>query len=168
MTDKCYLYFIKCLDKRINPVKIGISKNPELRIETLQVGCPYPLKLIVTIECKSRGHAENLENQLHKVFRFACLGGEWFKGDVITLKRVEPLIADGLVIEKRSKDIIFGNKKEQRIKRLQDQNYKLKKKIEQAESNHKAEIEKLKAEFDADLDAALDTMTVNNSFLQDH
>uniref|UniRef100_A0A6H1ZYZ5 Bacteriophage T5 Orf172 DNA-binding domain-containing protein n=1 Tax=viral metagenome TaxID=1070528 RepID=A0A6H1ZYZ5_9ZZZZ len=66
------LYFVQQGTR--GPVKIGISKEPEERIKVLQTGNPKKLRLIWTINPKSK----NVENTLHRVFLDERLEGEWF------------------------------------------------------------------------------------------
>jgi len=61
-------------------IKIGRSKHPKKRLEQLQTGCPYPLRLILVLE--NQGH---IERDLHKrLERGKTRGGEeWFDYDVL-------------------------------------------------------------------------------------
>ena len=77
--SKCYVYIIECNSPCYKPVKIGIAKNPESRIETLQTGCPFDLRLITKIERPSRKAAHDLESFIHDKFKKYRMNGEWFK-----------------------------------------------------------------------------------------
>ncbi|AUR91226.1 coil containing protein [Vibrio phage 1.228.O._10N.261.49.C1] len=77
--SKCYVYIIECNSPCFKPVKIGIAKNPESRMETLQTGCPFDLRLITKIEMPSRKAAHDLESFLHSKFKNLRMSGEWFK-----------------------------------------------------------------------------------------
>jgi hypothetical protein len=59
-------------------VKIGKANNVAKRVETLQTGSPYPLKLLVTVPCRSEKHAEYLEQMAHRIFKPYRIRGEWF------------------------------------------------------------------------------------------
>jgi hypothetical protein len=72
-----YVYFIKT-DATPVMIKIGKARNPDDRMATLQTGCPYELKLIGTILCKSDMHAEACEKRLHREFKLERRRGEWF------------------------------------------------------------------------------------------
>lgn len=73
-----FVYFIKT--EALPPmVKIGKARNPEERMATLQTGCPYELKLIGTVTCRSDMHAEAAEKRLHAHFQAERTRGEWFR-----------------------------------------------------------------------------------------
>lgn len=65
-----YLYFIGCGDA----VKIGISSDPNARLETLAAGAPGKLDLIAMIP-----KAGNLETECHKRLAHLHIHGEWFR-----------------------------------------------------------------------------------------
>ena len=73
-----YVYFIKTL---ANPpmLKIGKASNPEERLSQLQTGCPYELKIVGRIKCKSESHALEIEKSAHQVCRTWFVRGEWFR-----------------------------------------------------------------------------------------
>ncbi len=72
-----YVYLIKCMDKS-GFIKVGMANNVESRMAALQIGCPYKLELIISIKCKSRRHAYNIENRIHKASKKYRVRGEWF------------------------------------------------------------------------------------------
>lgn len=63
------LYFIACGDA----VKIGMSSNPESRLESLATGAPGPLILLAQIPCA--GHRET---ECHHRLTHLHLHGEWY------------------------------------------------------------------------------------------
>lgn len=67
------LYLIGAPD--IDAIKIGISDNPDERLHTLQVGNPYSLRVLHTIEVADAALAENA---IHRVLETHRLRGEWF------------------------------------------------------------------------------------------
>lgn len=67
-----YVYFIRMGDD--GPVKIGIAKDPQGRLRDLQVGCPFPLKLLATVS----GGMEK-EQRLHEELQEFRMEGEWFQ-----------------------------------------------------------------------------------------
>jgi hypothetical protein len=73
-----YVYFIRC---KSNPpmVKIGKAKDPDGRMEYLQTGCPFNLKLLGSLPCRSEEHSREIEKALHNMFRRDHHRGEWFK-----------------------------------------------------------------------------------------
>lgn len=64
------LYIMKCGKS----IKIGRGNDPELRRDTLQIGCPHPIKILAVFE--NRG-AE--EKPLHRRFDPHRGIGEWFR-----------------------------------------------------------------------------------------
>jgi hypothetical protein len=66
------LYVVQCGDF----FKIGIATNPATRLVELQVGCPFPLKLLGTRSCVDAGFEEDV---LHLRFDQYRTRGEWFK-----------------------------------------------------------------------------------------
>jgi predicted GIY-YIG superfamily endonuclease len=72
MSRKDKLYIMQCN----NYIKIGVSKNPERRIKSLQTGNPYKIKLILAIEDSA---AYDLEYQFHKYYEKEKSVGEWFE-----------------------------------------------------------------------------------------
>lgn len=67
-----YLYFIRC--GKNGPIKIGIARDPQKRLVTLQIGNPRRLVLIGTLE-----DCADLERRLHEHFAADHIGGEWFR-----------------------------------------------------------------------------------------
>lgn len=75
-----YLYFIR--SGRSGPIKIGVAKNVESRMDNLQTGNPIQLILIAKMKCDGKAHAYNLEAYLHKIYRNRKIRGEWFSGEI--------------------------------------------------------------------------------------
>lgn len=65
-----FLYFIQCGDA----IKIGISSDPEIRLETLATGAPGKLTLIAMIK-----NCGDKENYCHKYLSHLRIHGEWFR-----------------------------------------------------------------------------------------
>jgi hypothetical protein len=63
-------YFIGAED---GPVKIGVTTNASQRLESLQTGCPYPVRLLAIIHA-----GRSLERAYHRYFDQHRLSGEWF------------------------------------------------------------------------------------------
>jgi len=61
------------------PVKIGVAYSPERRLQSLQCGNAYRLRLIGTIKPKSPRGAYRVESMLHGAFADDRLEGEWFR-----------------------------------------------------------------------------------------
>lgn len=67
-----WVYFIG--ERPEGPVKIGVSRNPQLRITGLQVGSHAELELLCTV----RGDA-TIEAIMHSAFAPDHIRGEWFR-----------------------------------------------------------------------------------------
>jgi hypothetical protein len=74
------VYFIHSKEARC--LKIGISNNPEKRLQALQTGSPHKLEILKTQETND---ARKLERELHETFADFRLNGEWFSDDVLEL-----------------------------------------------------------------------------------
>lgn len=71
-------------------MKIGKARDPEQRLRDLQTGCPYQLKIIAKIKCRSDRHALEVERLAHKYFDRYRMRGEWFKcSDFVVMKAWE-------------------------------------------------------------------------------
>jgi len=68
-----YIYLIQSQEDGY--YKIGISKNPNKRLLTLQTGNSSPLKLINTYQTE---FAEKIEGTLHRRYKHLHKEGEWF------------------------------------------------------------------------------------------
>jgi hypothetical protein len=58
--------------------KVGVSSNPGVRVNSLQIGCPYKIELQYTIECES---PYKLEKAIHDRYSNRDGFGEWFQLD---------------------------------------------------------------------------------------
>lgn len=67
------------------PVKIGVSVYPPARLEQLQVGCPFPLRIIKSFPATKTV----TEKGLHARFAAYRLHGEWFQEDILALLEKE-------------------------------------------------------------------------------
>ncbi len=74
-----YVYLIQAGNKKIDPVKVGFSKDPERRVKDLQTGNPKPLRLLMKIKCNDDKHARKLEKTLHEMLGNQNIHLEWFK-----------------------------------------------------------------------------------------
>jgi len=70
--------------------KIGVSKNPEVRLRNLQTGNPHTLHLLKTFPC--RVPAYKAERIIHNHLSHVHVRGEWFQiptdDAVVNLARV--------------------------------------------------------------------------------
>ena len=83
----CYVYFILNYDSKA--VKIGIAKNVQRRIDSIQTSSPSELELLGKIKAKSDSKARELEKSLHKTFDKYHIRGEWFKANVELLNYIQ-------------------------------------------------------------------------------
>ena len=72
-----------------NRIKIGISKNPNLRMKELSTGSGDVIHLVAI--WKTKDDAAYVENYLHKTFKQYRVNGEWFTRDV-TVDMIEDAI----------------------------------------------------------------------------
>ena len=82
----CYLYLISCKGFQ----KIGVADNPIDRMASLQIGCPFKLRLVCTCSFNSRTAAMHAETGIHAKLNKYNAHGEWFKlpkDKVIALKQ---------------------------------------------------------------------------------
>lgn len=63
------------------PIKIGKSKDPHARLAALQVGAPYPLRVLLIVE--------EPEHKLHRRFKADRLQGEWFRPSSDLLRYIQ-------------------------------------------------------------------------------
>jgi hypothetical protein len=77
-----YVYFIRAGVGKRKPIKIGVAKSIQKRMENLQIANHEELSLVACIPCKTRKEAEFIEKGLHKRFARKHIRGEWFKGDI--------------------------------------------------------------------------------------
>jgi len=59
-------------------VKIGHSKNPQKRLTSHQISCPYELWILAQLPVKN---PKDVEEALHERFDYARERGEWFDLD---------------------------------------------------------------------------------------
>jgi hypothetical protein len=76
-----FVYLIRCGNSDF--YKIGKATNVKSRRDNLQIGCPYYLQVVATLETSN---PQYLEKRLHKRFEAKRTYGEWFK---LTLAEVE-------------------------------------------------------------------------------
>lgn len=75
--QSAFIYIIQCCDAN-GYVKIGVTTdNTVLRAATLQVGCPYELKVMASFHVN--GNLKTIEMIIHKQLERFLFRGEWFK-----------------------------------------------------------------------------------------
>jgi hypothetical protein len=76
---KSYVYAIYEDTDIPKHVKIGKALDVADRLDGLQTGNPNKLKIAAVIECKSEQHAYAIESDLHRIYSYLHIRGEWFK-----------------------------------------------------------------------------------------
>lgn len=64
-------------------IKIGVSKDPELRLKTLKTGNDCPLSLLYTLEAEDRDEAYLIEKCLHSKYAENQIISEWFSDAIL-------------------------------------------------------------------------------------
>lgn len=96
-----FVYAIGARDdhRRVLPIKIGQSINPEARCKSLQSGSPLPLSILALWRPVSGAHAASIEQSLHRRFSDKNVYGEWF---FVTIDEVDDYLSRRVVGEKGS------------------------------------------------------------------
>jgi len=75
-----YVYFLRAGNR--GAIKIGMAKDVDSRIATLQTGNAFKLNILALIHCSSEDEARYLEAKFHKRFASQRIRGEWFTGSI--------------------------------------------------------------------------------------
>lgn len=88
--DDCHIYVVAASNgaSPIKPVKVGISRDPVERLQSLQAASPIPLILFSSIAAPSREVARSLEAAFHIQHADSRLHGEWFNLDPFEATRL--------------------------------------------------------------------------------
>ncbi|MEM9220491.1 MAG: GIY-YIG nuclease family protein [Cyanobacteria bacterium P01_F01_bin.150] len=84
-----FVYFI--LNSDSSAIKIGMAKNLERRLKSLQTSSPAKLELIRSVQVSSQGEARELEKLLHQKFEHIRITGEWFRAESELIHYIESL-----------------------------------------------------------------------------
>ena len=84
-THWVYVFAHKSYAGLVGPVKVGISKDVNGRLSTIQTSCPNPIDLAYVFECPNRSVAREIERCFHETQKEKRSHGEWFN--------FEPVIA---------------------------------------------------------------------------
>lgn len=84
-------------------IKIGVSINPEDRVESLKIGSP-DIELIMTFDGDRK-----LEKKLHKLFLNDLLGHEWFKYSDGMFDKIKDCV-DKYIVKENKTDTIVAKK----------------------------------------------------------
>jgi hypothetical protein len=74
----CYIYIVEAAGL----LKVGWSDNPAQRIQSLQVGSPFPLRLVHSFPCPSY-EAMAIETAAHRALADRHVRGEWHDAEVM-------------------------------------------------------------------------------------
>ena len=86
------IYFIQCGEN--GPIKIGQSDNPKERLEQLQTGSPYKLKLLWVYKGD-----QFTEQEIQDKFTLLHIRGEWFKPSKDIFNFIEHQLVNNYEIE---------------------------------------------------------------------
>lgn len=73
--------YVYVMGRKDGPVKVGISTNPQSRLNGIQTGCPFRIKILHLEPMHDRAHAIWHEENFHAVYSQDRLIGEWFNID---------------------------------------------------------------------------------------
>lgn len=105
----CFLYFIQAEEQ--GPIKIGIAKNVENRLKSLQSSNPEKLKVLKKFKLSSRDKAKELELRFHRFFRHTRIIGEWFRYKPFSVRYIKDLFLeeDEIYTKSRTVEDVFFN-----------------------------------------------------------
>lgn len=105
----CYVYFIEGQGTgKTRPVKVGVARNPEKRLNELQTGNHLELKIKGTIELKNSAEAFKAEKILHRHLRKYGSYGEWFIVNPMRIRKaITQIRRKGLLLEE-TKNFLYG------------------------------------------------------------
>lgn len=89
-----FVYFISNADSQA--IKIGIAKNVERRLKSLQTASPAKLQVLKALQVNGLKAAQKLERALHQQFRHLRLSGEWFRADSELVKYINEYFSNGV------------------------------------------------------------------------
>jgi hypothetical protein len=72
-------HFVYIVSSTRHYFKVGVARNPEQRLASLQTGNPEALHIEALIKCPSEKAAYGLESVLHRRFVRRHMRNEWFK-----------------------------------------------------------------------------------------
>lgn len=90
-----YVYFVKAWGE-CPLIKIGKANDPLERVRKLQTGCPFKLKLMGMVKCRSEYHALQVEKFTHELFRKQRRRGEWFRLSASHEQAIKDVIREAL------------------------------------------------------------------------
>lgn len=81
MSEFCHIYVMarQMDDEWGQPVKVGISRNPQARLATINTASPFRVGIYRSFRVQNRRMAELFERIFHKLNASVRLHGEWFQ-----------------------------------------------------------------------------------------
>jgi len=117
MQGKQQLYVIQHIDREslVDTIttgkhKLGVSNDPERRIEKLRSGTPHKLRLLTTVDVV--GDSKRAEWLLHSIFHSSRYSKEWFRlseGVITTFIDISELSVSDLEEVKRKMWMVLDN-----------------------------------------------------------
>lgn len=84
----------------VGPTKIGMARNPQRRLLSIQTATPFPICLFKTFHLPTRVLAREIEAHFHRAFIADHLHGEWFNiGPAKAEKRVKACVAVAIQVQ---------------------------------------------------------------------
>src|SRR5688572_30552615 len=115
MTSHVYIISRILNGQLSQPVKIGVSDTPVLRLRELQTGSPHPLVIVRAFRCPSRPVANEIEKDMHRRLKEDCENGEWFNIDPIQAVVCLALLTEAIAGEWSSLDWLTKSIKDPRL-----------------------------------------------------
>lgn len=86
--DKSSLLYFITTDRRSFPIKIGKTthKNISGRFTSLQTALPWPLRIMLVVECEP-----TFEREVHHMSKGEHLRGEWYVPTIESIKDIEDI-----------------------------------------------------------------------------
>lgn len=75
-----FVYFIRAGNQ--GAIKIGVASDVKQRLEQLQTGNAFELKVLALIPCPCLNVAYETEKRIHRLFQSQRIRGEWFQGTI--------------------------------------------------------------------------------------
>ncbi|MBV9385782.1 MAG: GIY-YIG nuclease family protein [Chroococcidiopsidaceae cyanobacterium CP_BM_ER_R8_30] len=85
--SSAFIYFVLNADS--NAIKIGMAKDLDQRLKSLQTSSPARLQLIKVVQLANVKEAAECETKLHRKFAHLRLSGEWFKAEKELFDHIE-------------------------------------------------------------------------------
>lgn len=75
----CFIYVMRvCPYPEHEIIKVGITKNIQTRVSSLQTGCAWPIEVSECLRVPSQDAAREIEREFHEANAKSRMTGEWF------------------------------------------------------------------------------------------